>query len=92
MDNINFTLDFNLVSAPTLMGMRVNHAEVRSVFENENSKFQDFGEFRFVIGYSNKSKFLSIPFDTHTEIADIRVLDVYLSYETEIQKIYCASS
>lgn len=92
MDNFSFTLDFSLVSAIDLSAIRVNHAEVRSVFENKNSKYEDFGDFRFVIGYSNKSKFLSIPFDTQTEIADIRVLEVYLSYESEIQEIYCASS
>jgi hypothetical protein len=90
MENLEFSLEFNSVSAVDLSAIRVNHAEVRSVFHNKNSKFVDLDEFRFAIGYSNKSKFLSIPFDTKTEIANIRVLKVYLSNETEIQKIYCS--
>ncbi len=89
MDNFDLTLDFSLISAPELSSIRVNHTEVKSVFENKNSRYEDFGDFRFAIGYSSKSKFLSVAFDTQTEIADIRVLKVYLSHETEIQKIYC---
>ncbi len=45
MDNFDLTLDFSLISAPELSSIRVNHTEVKSVFENKNSRYEDFGDF-----------------------------------------------
>jgi len=90
---VDFEYDFSSLSADSLSKMKTNFVEIRSVFDNPKSNVEDvpayhYSEFiYYLIGFSSKMRFLCIYFDYQTY--KIRILDVYLPNETEIQQKYC---
>jgi uncharacterized DUF497 family protein len=90
---IDFSYDYSNLDGGELSKLKITFQEIKSVFENPNSKnyyLMGFGFEKliyFQIGYSSKQKFLSVVYDFASD--KIRFLAIKLSEEYEIQDYYC---
>jgi hypothetical protein len=91
MDLPRFDFDFSFLDVAELKSQCITTDEVIDVFYNSNSIYNDWHDtdgIGYVIGYSLKNKFLSFTFEFKNNKEIIKIVDVYLSYETEIKNNY----
>jgi len=92
MENINFELDYSLLSAVKLRANGVNSfAQLREVFEDEDSVFELLNEGKYpilsIIGFTGQSIPLKIAFS----LVEVTVvfLDAKLASKREIIEGFC---
>lgn len=84
-----FDFDFSFLDLDELRSRCINTEEIKSVFYGTSTFYDYFGEqddFHYMIGYSLKNKFISFTFELRGDI--VRLISVYLSYESEIKRRY----
>jgi hypothetical protein len=86
----NFTFDFSGVSWITLRSLGISMKEVMSVFRNPSSAVDRIDDIDFLIGFSDKRKFIMVAYRlAKNSNFDLEVLQVDLPYEKDIKKIWC---
>ena len=86
----DFILDFAGIDRLELRELNITENEVISVFVNKTS-FADYTrEFDYLIGFSNRRKFVQIAYQVHKNPKfDIEILQVDLPYENDIKEYWC---
>ncbi|MBY0433665.1 MAG: hypothetical protein K2U26_06110 [Cyclobacteriaceae bacterium] len=64
--------------------------EVNQILVNRSSFFESNQEFTYVLGFSEKRKFLQVAYrNSKKPNFDIEVLQIDLAYEKDIKKYWC---
>ncbi|HEY9008678.1 MAG TPA: hypothetical protein VIM75_21220 [Ohtaekwangia sp.] len=85
-----FTFDFSGIDWVALRGLGITRNEVISVFKNPSSAVDRIDGIDFLIGFSDKRKFLIVAYRlAKNSNFGLEVLQVDLPYEKDIQKIWC---
>jgi Lhr-like helicase len=87
---MNFTFDFSSADWITLRSLGITMKEVVSVFGNPSSVIDSINDIDYLIGFSDKRKFLIVAYRlSKNPNFDLEVLQVDLPYEKDIKKIWC---
>lgn len=87
---MDYNIDFSLIDLIELRRLNISTSEVRSVFSNDNSFYKDFGDFVFLLGFSDKRKFIKIAYGVSKNLNfEIEVFQNDLPYEEDIKTFWC---
>ena len=88
---MDFRLDFSKIDLLELRTINISMNEVKSIFLNENSVVKEYTNFTFLLGFSNKRKFIRVAFQiSKNSNFDIEVLQIDLPYEEDVKEYWCA--
>ena len=87
--NFSFSFDYNSLKKGELDSIATDDSEIKSVFENGNSKLYITTQHEYMLGYSDKKRIVGIYFDTKTKNHDLRITKVGLPDEKKIKDFYC---
>ncbi len=88
---MDFRLDFAKIDLLELRTINISTNEVKSIFLNENSVVKEYTNFTFLLGFSNKRKFIRVAFQiSKNSNFDIEVLQIDLPYEEDVKEYWCA--
>ena len=83
----NYNYHFEEIDRIQMRELNITAEEVISVFENPNSYFETFDGFKYLIGFSNRRKFIHIAY-IELETNDIKIKQVDLPYEQDLWTFY----
>jgi hypothetical protein len=87
---MEFNIDFSLIDRLALREMNISMDEAQSVFSNQNSFHKEYENFIFLLGFSNKRKFIKIAYQIAKNVNfEVEVLEIDLPYEEDIAKFWC---
>ncbi len=87
---MDFEIDFSDVPWVEIRKLGISIDEVYSVFKNPNSSVASSTTGEFIVGFSNKRKFVVITYKIAKNANfDIEVIQIELPYEEDIKKFWC---
>jgi hypothetical protein len=87
---MGFDIDFSDIPWVEIKKLGISLDEVFSVFENPSSSIASSLAGEFIVGFSNKRKFVVITYKIAKNANfDIEVIQIELPYEEDIKKFWC---
>jgi hypothetical protein len=87
---MDFDIDFSQILWIEIRKLGISMDEVLSIFKNPRSMVASHGSEYFVVGFSNKRKFIVATYQIAKNVNfDIEVVQIELPYEEDIEKCWC---
>jgi hypothetical protein len=87
---MEFNIDFSNVSLLAMRDLHISVEEVKSVFANPNSIVKGYPDYNFLLGFSNKRKFVKIAYRiSKNSNFEVDALQIDLPYEEDIKEYWC---
>lgn len=88
---MEYNIDFSQIDLLELRKFNISFGEINSVITNPSSYFENKADFIFVLGFSDKRKFVQMAYriSKNTNF-EIEALQIGLPYEKDIKENWCA--
>jgi hypothetical protein len=87
---MDFDIDFSQILWVEIRKLGISIDEVLSIFKNPSSTVASHGSEYFVVGFSNKRKFIVVTYQIAKNVNfDVEVVQIELPYEEDIEKLWC---
>ncbi len=87
---MDFDIDFSQILWVEIRSLGISIDEVYSIFKNPSSTVASHGSEDFIVGFSNKRKFVVVTYQIAKNVNfDIEVTQIELPYEEDIKKFWC---
>ena len=89
--NQDFDIDFSSILWVEVRRLGISIDEVHSVFKNPSSSFTTLHGEEFVVGFTNKRKFIVVSYRIAKNANfDIEVIEIELPHEEDIKRSWCS--
>jgi hypothetical protein len=88
--DIYYNIDYSLIDRLELKKINVTFEEIQSVFFSPNSHLKPYTGFDYLIGYSNRRKFIHVAYKVSPDPNyELQALQIDLPYEEDIKDHWC---
>ncbi|MFM7429405.1 MAG: hypothetical protein ACKO1F_05845 [Flammeovirgaceae bacterium] len=88
--NVDFKIDFSFIDRLELKKLNITLDEIQGIFANTKSQLKPFSNFDYIVGFSNRRKFIHIAYKISSDPNyELQALQIDLPYEEDIKSYWC---